>query len=264
MNIFNKISRDIKLLKIQGATEVAKAGVRAYFLNPTAASRKKLASLRPTEPALFNAINIAKKHSQKEIISHFQKAQEKINQNVSKIIRNKKIIFTHCHSNAVSNSLIYAKKNGLKFEVYNTETRPLYQGRLTAKQLAKAKIKVTTFVDSGMHEAIKRSDIVLLGADAVLNSGAINKIGSAAAAEIAKVHKVPLYIVSDSWKFYSKSVKIEERDFHEVWKSAPKHVKVKNPAFEKVPKQDITKIISELGILSYSNFIKQAKNSLRL
>ncbi len=78
-------------------------------------------------------------------------------------------------------------------------------------------------------------------------------------AEIAKVHKKPIYIVSDSWKFYPKNIKIEERDFHEVWKRAPKKIKIRNPAFEKIPKKYISGIISEKGILKYSEFIKKSK-----
>ena len=259
MKRFNKICKDIKDIKIQGATNVAKAGIKAYLLNPTTKSKKKLFSLRPTEPALFNALNLLEKNSPEKIISHFDKSQDKINKYLNKKITTNSIIYTHCHASTISKALIYSKKKGKKFQVYNTETRPLYQGRKTARELANEKIKVTNFIDSGMHEAIKSSNIILLGADAILKSGVINKIGSASIAEIAKVHKKPLYIVSDSWKFYSKNVKIEERDFHEVWKRVPKNVKVRNPAFEKIPKKYISGIISEKGILKYSEFLKKSK-----
>tara|TARA_B100000315_G_scaffold101489_1_gene93254 strand:- start:611 stop:1399 length:789 start_codon:yes stop_codon:yes gene_type:complete len=259
MERFNKICQDIKDIKIQGATNVAKAGIKAYLLNPTTKSKKKLFSLRPTEPALFNALNLLKENSPKKIISHFDKSQEKINKYVNSKIKKNYLVYTHCHSSTITNALRYSKKKGKKFEVYNTETRPLYQGRKTARELAKEKIKVTTFIDSGMHEAIKNSDIIFIGADAILKSGVINKIGSMIVAEIAKVHKKPIYIVSDSWKFYPKNIKIEERDFHEVWKRAPKKIKIRNPAFEKIPKKYISGIISEKGILKYSEFIKKSK-----
>lgn len=259
MKRFNKICQDIKSVKIQGATNVAKAGIKAYLLNPSTKTKKKLFSLRPTEPALFNALNLLEKNSPEKIISHFDKSQDKINNYVNKKIKNNFIVYTHCHSSSVSKSLIYSKKKGKKFKVYNTETRPLYQGRRTARELAKEKIKVINFVDSAMHEAIKNSDIIFLGADAILKSGVINKIGSTSVAEIAKVHKKPLFIVSDSWKFYPKNIKIEERDFHEVWKRVPKNIKVRNPAFEKIPKKYISGIISEKGILKHSEFIKKSK-----
>ncbi len=258
MGEFENICKDIKSLKIQGATNVAKAAIKAYSLKPSVSSKRKLISLRPTEPALFNALKFLEKMPKKDVLDHFKISQENINKYVFKLIKGKGAVFTHCHSSAVSKALIYSEKMGKRFEVFNTETRPLYQGRKTARELSKNNIPVTTYVDSGMHEAIKRCSIILLGADALLSSGAINKIGSAIAAEIAHVHNVPFYIVSDSWKFYPKNVKIEERDFKEVWENAPKSVKVKNPAFELIPKKYIRGVVSEYGTLSYSDFIRKA------
>ncbi|NCN98852.1 hypothetical protein COU62_03770 [Candidatus Pacearchaeota archaeon CG10_big_fil_rev_8_21_14_0_10_35_219] len=258
MNKFEKICKDIKSVKIQGATNVAKAAIRAYLLKPTHSSKKKLISLRPTEPTLVNSLNFLKKWSRKSILSHFDEAQDRINSLVYKVLKNKKIIYTHCHSTNVVKALIYSKKKGRKFSVSLTETRPLYQGRKTAMELANARIKATLYADSAMHDAIEKADLILLGADAILNSGVINKIGSEAISDIAKTHNIPLHIIADSWKFSPKNVKIEERDFHEVWRKAPKNIKIRNPAFEKIPKKNIKSIISELGNLKYSGFIKKA------
>ena len=112
-----------------------------------------------------------------------------------------------------------------------------------------------------MEIAIKNSDIVLLGADAILTKGIINKIGSGAIADISKILNKPLYIVADSWKFSPRNVKIEERDFHEIWKNAPKIIRIKNPAFEFVNKSKIKAIISEHGILKYEKFVKFARKN---
>lgn len=261
MKELNKIYSGIKNVKIQGATNIAKAALKAYLIKPDKENKKKLISLRPTEPMLINTLHYLKHLPKEEVISHFDKAQQKINKLVFKILN--KIVFTHCHSTNVVKALIYSKKHGKKFAVYNTETRPLFQGRITSRELSAAGIQVSEFVDSGMHEAIKKSGIVLLGADAILKSGVINKIGSAGIAEVAYIHKKPLYIVADSWKFYPKSVKVEERDFREVWKYAPKHVKIRDPAFEKIDKKYITGIVSELGILSYQKFLKEIRKTAR-
>ncbi|OIO80535.1 hypothetical protein AUJ84_03215 [Candidatus Pacearchaeota archaeon CG1_02_32_132] len=258
MGEFEKICKDIKSIKIQGATNVAKAAIRAYSLKPGEKTKKILMNLRPTEPALFNALKFLEKEGKKKILSHFKESQEIINQEVFKIIKSNSIIYTHCHSTSVVKALIYAKKKGKKFQVLSTETRPLFQGRKTAKELAKNKIKVSLFVDSAIHQAVKKSNLVLLGADAILESGVMNKIGSQVVAEEAKLHKKPVYIVSDSWKFSPKSMEIEERNFKEVWENTPKRVKIRNPAFEKINRKYIKKIISELGILNYSDFIRKA------
>ncbi len=265
---FDKIAADIKKVNIQGARNIAKAALYAYSLIPTRASIKKLLSLRPTEPMLENVLNLAEKRSYHEILKHFDFSQLRINKNVLRLIKNQDIIFTHCHSTNVVNALIYAKKKGKHFQVYNTETRPLFQGRRTASELKKAGIKVTMFVDSAAAIAIEKenrkdkvhADKIFLGADALLSSGIINKIGSGLISELAHFHKVPVYIIADSWKFTKKKIPIENRSLNEIWNSAPKNIRIKNPAFEFVPKKYLTGIVSELGVLSYDKFVKRMKS----
>lgn len=252
-----KIHEGIKSVKIQGATNVAKAALEAYILNPSIEEKEKLIGLRTTEPMLTNAINFVGKIPNEEIIRHFGYAQRKIDKSVYKLLKKHKVVFTHCHSTNVVKALIYSKNRGLRFEVYNTETRPLYQGRQTARELNNAGIKVTTFIDSGLHEALEKTDIVLVGADAILRDGVINKIGSELIAVVSFLRKIPMYVVADSWKFSPKNVKIEERDFKEVWEGNSKGIKVRNPAFEKFDKKYIKGIVSELGVLDFEKFVKK-------
>ena len=260
-NEFNKILKDIKEIKIQGARNIAKMAFYAYNLIPTKNSKNKLLNSRPTEPMMKNVLDMAenKKYSKKEILAHFDEAQKKINENVFKLIKNNKVIFTHCHSTNVLGALIYAKKKAKKFEVYNTETRPLFQGRKTAEELKKAGIKTTIFIDSAVGVALKDAKIVFLGADALLKNGIVNKIGSGIIARISKDEKIPVYIVADSWKFTKKKIQIEQRNLNEVWDEAPKNIKIKNPAFEFVEKKDISGIVSELGVMKYLDFVKKMK-----
>jgi ribose 1,5-bisphosphate isomerase len=252
---FNKICKDIKEIKIQGARNVAKAALKAYFLIPNKSSKKKLLSLRPTEPMMHYVLELAEKgKSKKEILEHFELAQEKINLYVDKLIKNNSVIFTHCHSTNVINALIYSRKKGKKFEIYNTETRPLYQGRKTAKELSKNHIKVTLFVDSAVGVALakemktKKVNAVFLGADAITSQGVINKIGSETIAILAKKNKIPVYIIADSWKYSKAKVPIEQRKINEIWDEAPEKIKIKNPSFEFVPKKYIAGIITENGL----------------
>lgn len=260
--IVNEIIRKIKEIKIQGARNIAKAALYAYSLDSSKATKNKLIRARITEPMLVNTLRYYEKHGKEKTIKHFQEAQEKINLLVLKLIKNNSIIFTHCHSTNVVNALIYAKNKGKKFQVYNTETRPLFQGKKTSIELKRAGIKVTMFVDSAARIAIKQSDAVFLGADAILKKGVINKIGSAMFAEIAYDNKIPVYIIADSWK-YAKDVEIEQRASKEIWKNAPKNIKIKNPAFEFIPSRYIKAVVSELGILSLKKFLQKNKFSLK-
>lgn len=265
--IFNKIAEDIKSVKIQGARSIAKAALTAYRLFPTKSVKKRLLSLRPTEPMLAKVLAKAEKAPYKEILNHFDNVQDNINKNLLKLIKNGDTIFTHCHSTNVVNALIFAKRKGKKFQVYNTETRPLFQGRKTAKRLREAGVKVIMFIDSAAAFCIEKENKkdkifvnkIFLGADAILKDGIINKIGSRMIAEIAYNHKIPIYIIADSWKFTNKKVPIEQRSLNEVWDKAPKLIKIKNPAFEFIPKKYIKVIVSEFGILNYDEFLRKMK-----
>ncbi len=263
---FNKICKNIKSIKIQGARNVAKAALDAYYLFPSKETKHKLLSLRPTEPMMARVLSEAETTSKDKILNHFDSAQEKINSFVNGIVKNKDIIFTHCHSTNVVNSLIYSKHKGKRFQVYNTETRPLFQGRKTAKELSSAGIKVTQFVDSAIQIALTKEQDkeqntspvtkVFLGADALTKDGIVNKVGSGIIARIAFEEKIPVYIIADSWKFTNKFVPLEQRGLNELWDNAPKNVRIKNPAFEFVNKKHISGVITELGLMKYSEFLK--------
>jgi ribose 1,5-bisphosphate isomerase len=258
---FKEVCRDIKSLKIQGAENVAIRGIKALSMQN--ADVKTLLSLRPTEPMLRNAVKFYKENGEEKTLEHFESSMKKlVRYGVRKV---RPVVFTHCHSSSVVNILKEAKKTK-KFEVYNTETRPLFQGRKTSKELSKIGVKVTEVVDSAGGIALRRtrfmkkSDVMMIGADAVLKDGrVINKVGSGLFAEIAYYHKIPVYICSDSWKFSNRSVKIEERSFKEVWEKKPRGVKIKNPAFEVVESKYITGIISELGVLNPKKFVKKVQ-----
>lgn len=261
---FNKIANEIRNVKIQGARNIAKAALEAYSLFPSRKTKKYLLSLRPTEPMMENVLDLAEKaKSINEIKKHFNDAQQRINKIVFKLIRKDDVIFTHCHSTNVVNALIYSKKKGKNFEVYNTETRPLFQGRTTAKQLKRAGIKVTMFVDSALGVALsksqgtKKADKVFLGSDALLKKGIINKIGSEVITQIAKNQKIPVYIIADSWKFTKKKIPLENRKLNEIWNRAPGSIKIKNPAFEFVKKKYISGIITEHGLMKYGEFLRK-------
>ncbi len=261
---FKKITEDIRDIQIQGAKNIAKSALKAYLMIPTKKSKKKLLSIRPTEPLLRNVLNRAEKQTSEEILNHFKTTQDKINKLVLRLIKNSDVIFTHCHSSTVMDALAYAKKKGKKFEVYATETRPLFQGRKTMRDLKKAKIKATLFVDSAAGVALskeqgtKKATKVFMGADALLKSGIVNKIGSETVSKLAEDNNVPVYIFADSWKYSKTDLKMEQRKGGEVWKK--KGVKIKNPSFEFVPKKYLKAIVSECGILKYSDFLKKCKN----
>jgi ribose 1,5-bisphosphate isomerase len=290
--MIEQIIKDIKDLKIQGAENIAKAGVEAVsellltsifdqkkIYQDLIALRQRIESARPTEPCLRNTMtllfmdvneNNVKDQMKKNIENandHFKTTNSLISEFGSRKIKNGMVVFTHCHSSAVMDILKEAKRKKINFKVKNTETRPLFQGRLTASELAKEGIPVEHFVDSAGRLAVKESDMMLIGADAITSEGyVINKIGSELFAETAFKKNVPVYVCTDSWKFDIKTVfcydeEIEKRHEEEVWKERPKGVKISNYAFESISPELITGIISELGVYNPYTFILEMERN---
>jgi len=216
-------------------------------------------SLRELKENLFSNIQ--------KTLSAMQNSRKRIIEIGSKKIKKGMVVFTHCHSSTVTAILIEARKQGKRFVVHNTETRPRFQGRKTAKELSDACIKVRHYVDSAARLALKKADIMLIGADAITAEGrVINKIGSELFAEVANRYDVPVYVCTNSWKLDPETVfgfteEIEERAAAEVWEKPPKNVTVDNHAFEIIKPDLITGVITELGIYEPVILIEEIKRS---
>ena len=274
---YEEIVSKIKSLEIQGAEKIAMAAVEAFAIKlKTTTDRSllkkafdELVALRPTEPALRNALRYCLENYDKNpdvsgyVINYFKESKMKIAEYGSKKIQDGMIVFTHCHSSTVEGILAKAKEQGKKFTVYNTETRPRFQGRITAENISKMGIPVVHFVDSAARTFLKKADIFLFGCDAITAEGKIfNKIGTESIAEFAQQNRISSYSCTNSWKFDPETVYgfeevIEERDTKEVWENPPQGVTVRNPAFEITSPDVITGMITELGILKPETLIMQ-------
>ena len=265
---FNKILEDIKSVKIQGAENVAKAGIKAFLLDPTKSSAKKILATRPTEPLMQNAIKflLKSKHPKSaanKFLKDLKKDHEKTVKKGAMLIKNNMNIYTHCHSSTVIDILKYARKKRKKhFVVYTSEVEPLLQGRMSANNLAKAKIKVIITPDLAAEQSVSKCDLFLFGADAFTRTIVANKIGTSTLNRMAKNYRVPRYSCGVSNKF-TKKIQIEKRPGREVWGQRNKKIKVLNPAFDKTKMKEITGIVSEFGILTPKQFVKKAKEKLK-
>lgn len=291
---FQKIVEDIKNLKIQGAQNIAKSAIQALneytqktetktkeeLIKKIITAKKTLFETRPTEPFLRNTLNYlfynlkgedtqelktSMEKNTKELLGNIEKDEENTANIGARKIKNEMIIFTHCHSSTVTNILKQAWKEGKRFTVHNTETRPRFQGRKTATELAQHGIPVEFYVDSAARFALKKADIMLIGADAITTEGIIiNKIGSEMFAEIAHNKNIPVYSCTHSWKFDPLTVfgyeeEIEKKAPNEIWENPPKGVRINNYAFEKISPDLITGIISEIGIYKPETFVEELK-----
>ena len=264
---FNKILRDIKSVKIQGAENVAKAGIEAFLLIPSRASAKKIIKTRITESLLQNAIRTLlkskdKKTTAKKFLRDIENSHKETAKQGAKLIKNDMNIYTHCHSSTVIDILKYAKqKKKKKFVVYTTEVEPLLQGQATAKDLSKAGIKVIVAPDLAAEQSLKKCDIFLFGADAFTKTIVANKIGTSTLVKLAKLHKIPRYSCGIALKFTGR-VRMEKRPSREVWDEREKNIEVINPAFDKTKMTSLSGIVSEFGIFPPKEFVKKARRKL--
>jgi len=292
INYVKEISDKIKNLEIRGATTIAiKAVETIKFIAQNAPDNELerilveslniLKNSRPTEPAMFNGLTYILTRFMKEKSGMIPEDREKlieISDNYlkmlfdafykiidigSKLIPDGSRIMTHCHSSTVTNILKKALEMGKSFEVISSETRPRFQGRKTARELAEFGIKVYHIVDSSMRWAARKfkPDLAIIGADAITSLGTIiNKIGSKLLALVAKEFDFPFYIAAtllklDMRTMYGEHIIIEMRDPSEIWEDPPKNVVILNPAFETVSPDYIDGIITEIGVIPPSNVV---------
>jgi len=152
-----------------------------------------------------------------------------------------------------------AWEQGRRFEVFVTETRPRFQGHITARELAKVGIPVTVILDDAVRYFMQRVDKVLVGADAITANGAlVNKIGTSMVALAAHEARVKVFVAAETYKFSPETmigelVTIEERDPTEVISQEERarigSIKVLNPSFDVTPPEFIDLIITERGII---------------
>ena len=260
----------IKALEIQGAMNIAKAALLALsrdMIEFPSEQPESIVSLlseaRPNEPMLRNILKLFVREARglegevqlgdlaSSILEQIESDEKKIYGFGSQLIHDGSKVFTHCHSSTAVGILKEAKIQGKNFTVFTTETRPRYQGRITAKELAEAGIEVYHMVDSAAKYAIDGADLFLFGADSILPSGyLINKVGTGIFCVVASKYDVPTYCATHTLKILRDRVDegVEYRDPKEVWEDAPPGVKIKNPAFDKVHLKYVTAFITEKGV----------------
>jgi len=206
-----------------------------------------------------------------DYITHIKNAKVKIIEYAGPVMKNFKSILTHCHSSTSEKIIIEQSKRVSGFKVACTETRPLFQGRITAKNLAEAGLDVTFVTDSAAPGFIAGKgsfpiDAVFIGADQMtINGDAINKVGSWSIASAAIAAGKPVYVVSSILKLdlttAYKPVEIEMRSGKEIWDEAPKGVTVYNPSFEMIESRFITGYMTEIGVISPSELTRSAQQT---
>ena len=269
----------IKTMKVRGAPAIGVAAAFAMALAEIAGedmekSANEIKNARPTAVNLSWAVErvLNSKSPIEEALKMYDEdvsTNVAIGKNGAAVIDDGDTVLTHCNAGALAcvdygtalGVLRAAHDEGKNIKVICDETRPLCQGaRLSVFEMQQEKIPVKLAVDSAAGHLMQKGMInkVVVGADRVAKGGIANKIGSLMVALAAKRFNVPFYVAAPESTFDIENsiydVEIEERDADEViyfgnTRIAPEGTEVENPAFDIVPSDLITGIITEKGII---------------
>ncbi|KXK14388.1 MAG: initiation factor 2B-like protein [Chloroflexi bacterium OLB15] len=175
-------------------------------------------------------------------------------QYVTNLIPDGAAIFTFTLSETVLSALLAAHHSGKTFRVLVTESRPNNDGLITAAELSKAGIPVSVSIDACMGELILEADLMIVGAEAINSDGsAIAKVGTYPAALLAKIQRIPVFVVVDTLKFnvaslVGLSLKLDPLVFpHNL---AYRDLPLRGHLFDITPASLITNLITEHGVFS--------------
>ncbi|MDI6798737.1 MAG: S-methyl-5-thioribose-1-phosphate isomerase [Candidatus Aenigmarchaeota archaeon] len=276
MRSLEKVVEDIKSVKVQGAKEIAIYSLKFLkefckengFGLKFEVAAKVLEDARPTAVVLHNCLEILKKEKRirtfDKLIKQLDKATKRIAKNGSRLIKSGYKIMTHCHSGEALAVIKKARNEGKRISIFATITEPLEQGVRTAKELAKLKIPVTLITDNAAGFFVKDVDCVLVGADAIRvdSKELINKTGTLLLALAANEFKKPFYVAANTLKIdRRKKFIIEERPAKEIRQELIRPgklegIKIRNPAFDRVPLRYVKNIITEKGVFKPKEILR--------
>jgi ribose 1,5-bisphosphate isomerase len=259
-------------LKIAAKTSRAKTPVE--FIKELDRVSSLLLATRPTAVSLPNAVKfvtLGVKRGEEmdlhelrrtvickaeEFIENSKRAVELIGKIGARRISKGDVILTHCNSDCALAIIKTAFRDGKDVRVFVTESRPMRQGLISAKELSRAGIPTTLIVDSAVRYFIRDIDKVIVGADSIAANGAvINKIGTSQISLIAHEARVPFFVAAETYKFHpgtliGQLVEIEERTPKEIIdpRKLPR-VEIRNPVFDITPPEYIDLIVTERGII---------------
>jgi translation initiation factor 2B subunit (eIF-2B alpha/beta/delta family) len=282
----NRLKRD----KRRGAAELALAAVRILedvcvqskegspveLRNNLRKAAKGIVSARPSMSAVRTSVLLALQdihnaRSRKEAgyrLTKFRRelssSAEKCAKNAARLLGDGKTVLTNSYSSSVLRAAGFAKGNKVRFIV--AESRPLFEGRKTARELARMGFAVTLISDAACSIFIEEADLVLVGADTILPDGSlVNKVGTKLIALAAYGRTIPFHAVTQRVKIAPdrKHFEIEEKEGREISRPIGK-VTMRNPYFDVTPSKYVTAIITEDGIMHAKEVRRFAQRLKRL
>jgi translation initiation factor 2B subunit (eIF-2B alpha/beta/delta family) len=160
-------------------------------------------------------------------------------------------VYTYSASSTVQGAIEDHFAGGAWFRVVVSESRPGCEGARLAAALAARGIPVSLGTDAWLWGAIDEEGLLVLGADALLPTGWVNKRGSRALALRARERGVAVVCAADTGKFLPPALaslpRSYERDPHEILADPPVALTVANPYFEEIEWEALDLLVTERG-----------------
>ncbi|XP_023372603.1 translation initiation factor eIF-2B subunit alpha isoform X1 [Otolemur garnettii] len=196
-------------------------------------------------------------------------------------------ILTHAYSRVVLRVLEAAVAAKKRFSVYITESQPDLSGKKMAKALCHLNVPVTVVLDAAVGYIMEKADLVIVGAEGVVeNGGIINKVGASVLpgslrragrcladlqhhhsmigtnqmAVCAKAQNKPFYVVAESFKFV-RLFPLNQQDVPDKFKykadtlrsvQTGQDLREEHPWVDYTAPSLITLLFTDLGVLTPS------------
>ncbi|KAH9854139.1 nagb/rpia/CoA transferase-like protein [Lenzites betulinus] len=185
-----------------GAEELKRRSLNPISLNAGCELFIAFVTLFPHESDNFAELKKELEQQGRKYATEAISFRDKIAELALGFIKDDSVILTHSHSRVVLKALLHAHKTK-RISVYVTESRPRGLGLKTYEALTAAGIPCTVVLDSAVAYVMDQVDFVLVGSEAVVESGGlINYVGSNQMAIIAKAGNKPFYALAESYKFH--------------------------------------------------------------
>ncbi len=196
-----------------------------------------------------------------EFLTHLDTAVNQISRHATDLIPDDTTILVHSYSSTVFHALIHAQQNRKKIMVICTESRPMNEGKILAHRLGKAGIHTSLIVDTAVSSFLPDIDLFCVGADAIINKSAVNKIGTYLYAIAAKQHTIRCYTLCSTDKILPNNYTYRHRypeNPNEITNEQIDNVTPLNFYFEKTPLNLFTGIITEIGVLNPQDILNNS------
>ena len=171
-------------------------------------------------------------------------------------------LLVYSYSSTVFDAILACRDGGWMERVLCSEGRPEGEGLTMAGRLAAAGIAVTLYTDAALLSHIRDAACVWVGGDALCGEGLVNKVGTRALGELAKLHSIPLFALLTGDKVlppellgYHKLLPQEAAAFGVALGNG---IEAVNEYFEFVPLELITAVLTENGLQSAEGVVAAA------